>query len=381
MMKLNMCILLCMSLPALQALEHIVYALDGSNHRVQNFHLTAETIEIGSGKWQLADVDSVHIAQQNINLYKDITTGVLLQDGSWLPAVDIKCSQEGDALHVQSPLGQFILPLEYIAAWGDIEKLPPAGDVDVLVLSNGNKPFGEIAGADADNILMQTDLVEEPLAVPISSIMAARLRSAPITTSGMYLELRTHQTFPPLRLWAGKQPRLAIAEYDDVQQFLLPDWSRCENLRVIGGNRHFLSDLRPSSVEEKGLFERVWNYSVNSNIDGSPLMLAGQRYDQALVLHSYSLLKWKIDKKYKRFNCIVAISDALGNEGNCIVRITVDGNIKWQDISLKGGKAPQLIDIDVQGANELSIEVDYGERYDIGDHCAIGAPYLIFADE
>ena len=146
---------------------------------------------------------------------------------------------------------------------------------------------------------MQTDLMDEALPVPITSIRAARLRSAPIPLTGMYFELRTSPWLPPLRLWPGEKPRLAIAAADNKEQFMLSDWSQCEHLRVIGGNRHFLSDLEPHVVEEKGMFGRVWNYAVNSNIDGSPLILDGKRYDQALVLHSYALLKWKLNKKYK----------------------------------------------------------------------------------
>lgn len=360
----------------LQAVEHTLITLDGQTHRASELRVSVEKITLGDTELLLADVDSIRLAGESAPL-RVPSTGVLLQDGSWLPANEISIAAVEDALQVESPFGSFVIPLEYVAAWGERAALPTIDALDVLVLANGNQPFGEIAGANDGSILMQTELMDEPLPMPMESIVAARLRPAPIVIDGLYLELRTDAYAPPLRIWPGERPRLAIAQRESKKQFLFQDWSKCAKMRVIGGRRVFLSDLKPSVVEEKGLFGKVWKYALNSNIDGSPLMLGGQRFDQAVVMHSYSLLKWKLDKKYTRFHSIVAISDALGNEGNCIVRIFIDGKIQWEDLNVRGGKAVQRVDLDVSAADELSIEVDYGERYDIGDHCAFGAAYFI----
>ena len=63
-------------------------------------------------------------------------------------------------------------------------------------------------------------------------------------------------------------------------------------------------------------------------------------------------------------------------EGRNLVRIQADDKELWFNASVRGDQKAHEIDVDVAGAKELTIEVDYGERYDIGDHILIANPFL-----
>ena len=147
-----------------------------------------------------------------------------------------------------------------------------------------------------------------------------------------------------------------------------------------GGMRTPLASVKPDQVEEKGAFRVTWNYRKNQSIDGSALTVGGQRVRHGLAVHSYARLTWNVDKAYSIFRTGVAIDDDLGDEGDCIVRVSVDGSERWR-ARVRGGEALRRINIDLTGAKTLSLEVDFGERFDIGDHVVFAEAEMIAVDQ
>ncbi len=368
---LSLLMILC-SQQALVAVELRVTDIDGKQHLLSQLTFDEQHIGVPDLQLPLDQVSSIEATDRSMaDEWSTWTNGMLLQDASWIPLSALVAAPEDDVLQLATPFGVLQIPLEYVAAWGAYEELPAAAAYDYLILKNGNKPYGELMGLSAGKILLQTDLSDEPLHIPLEDIRALRLRTQKQTVQGLHVLAYTHPRRAPMKLLPGRVPRLAL-----VDKVSLSSWDGLARLEIMGGKRRFLAASDPSAVDEKGLFGKVWPHSINKNIDGSPLYLNAKRYEYGMVLHSYAKISWPIPAGKKSFRCLLGISDLLGREGNCAVRIFADDKELWFNPAVRGDQKAHDIDLDISAAKTLTIEVDYGERYDIGDHVLIANPFF-----
>jgi hypothetical protein len=188
--------------------------------------------------------------------------------------------------------------------------------------------------------------------------------------------VRLDDTHPPLRLLPVPSGGvgLAAAPQTEVGKALTNvRW------RVEGGRRVYLGDLAPDAVEEVGAFGVVWPWRKDSNLDGTPLRLGGVRYVRGVVVHSQAKLAWKLDGSYLRLRALVGIADVVADQGDCAAALIADGKTLWTRDRVKGGERPTALDLDLTGVKRLELRVDYGQRYDIGDHLALADAYLVKA--
>jgi hypothetical protein len=149
-------------------------------------------------------------------------------------------------------------------------------------------------------------------------------------------------------------------------------------LRVEGGRRVYLSSLVPASVQEDGMFGVVWPHARDSAIGGGPLLLGGRRYGRGLTVHSVARLTWRLDAACIRLRAMAGIADGFAPEGDAVAILRGDGRELWR-ARLRGGDAPQAIDVDLSGLAVLELSVEAGERYDIGDHVVLADAQVIRA--
>ena len=366
---LLICVVLC-TVP-LVAAQVEVLGLDLEQRRGSELRFDKDALHIGDERLPYQEVFRV-VQFGKVVSWNDYDRGILLQDGSWLPVASLNAAEQSDVVQAITPFGNLDIPLELIAAWGDYHLLPKSVEHDRLLLKNNNQPFGELFGFEEGRLLLQTDLSDDPLEVPLAQIQALRLRQQKSPVLGLHAMLKTHPQRPPLKILLGEQPRLAISK-----QIALDDWASCQDLQIVGARTVLLGDVEPSNVIEKGMFGKVWPYAVNANIDGSPIVLNEKRYEYGVVLHSYAKISWPLPANADRFRAVIGISDQLGREGNCIVRIRGDEKLLWSKNGLRGGHKAHEVDLDIQDFKELHIEVDYGERYDIGDHVVFADAYIL----
>jgi alpha-glucosidase len=182
---------------------------------------------------------------------------------------------------------------------------------------------------------------------------------------------RTDPRRPPVRL----TPDLGLAVAPDVR----PDQAAVAALRltVDTPRRVWLSDLAPASVVEEGAFGVVWPHRRDRDLDGQPIVLGGEVRAKGLTIHSKATLTWELAGAYVRLLALVGISDQLGSEGDCDVVISGDGRELWRRTSIRGGQAAIPVSLDLAGVNTLTILVDTGARYDIGDHLVLADAGLV----
>ncbi|MBA4192191.1 MAG: hypothetical protein C0467_29805 [Planctomycetaceae bacterium] len=136
-------------------------------------------------------------------------------------------------------------------------------------------------------------------------------------------------------------------------------------LDVFQANATYLSDLKPSKVEQVGFLGIAWPWAADRSVRGKPLCLATDRgistFDKGLGTHPRTLLTYQLGGKYKRFEATVGLDPETGVRGQAVVLVRVDG--KEQVVpglaALAVGQAV-TVRVDVSKAKELTMEVDFG---------------------
>lgn len=151
------------------------------------------------------------------------------------------------------------------------------------------------------------------------------------------------------------------------------------SITPLGGRVIPLSSLEPSRYEFTPYFTQKWDWYRNRNAAAGPLRVAGTEYVTGLGVHSSSELHYELNGKYTGFQTLVGIDDSTNGEGAVEVSILVDQRTVFQEsISAAGQKAAISIPrINLDGARELVLKVDFGKNADIQDLVDWCQPVLI----
>ena len=134
------------------------------------------------------------------------------------------------------------------------------------------------------------------------------------------------------------------------------------------GRAVYLSDIRPDEYRFLPYLETKWPYKTDRNVTGGQLRCGGRLYLKGLGVHSAARLSYQLDRPWSRFQAEVGIDDSTGGRGSVGFRVFVDGKQKYASPPIRGGMPPQAISIDLAGAKQLDLVVDYGEAGDVMDH-------------
>jgi hypothetical protein len=300
-----------------------------------------------------------------------------LNDGGVLPVTRVT-SDADDTITLAAGAGRLSLPLGVVTAWGPLGVLAARPAAQDLVVLDRGPLLGAIQGLQGGRLLMKTSLSDDPVSLPLGQVQALRLAQPSRTPSGPHLAVALVPGCQPLLLAPVWPPALALDPATPLDPAIVASPLFAARRCVVrGGRRTYLSTLAPAAVAEEGAFGVVWPHARDANLDGTPCFLGGVHYDRCLVVHSKARLTWRLDGGYERFHALVGISDALGAEGDCDVRIEGDGRVLWEHRGITGGAAPLPCDLTgLDGVVELVLVVDYGGRYDIGDHLVLADVWL-----
>ena len=88
-------------------------------------------------------------------------------------------------------------------------------------------------------------------------------------------------------------------------------------------------------------------------------------------MHAPSRLTWKLDGPWSELRGLAAIDDSvllLPYKGSVVFRVLVDGEVRWESGTLRGGDAPiEIPPIDLAGAKELTLAVEMADRLHVAD--------------
>ena len=300
-----------------------------------------------------------------------------LTDGTRLFWADLRISDRQVFVET-SQLGKFILPLTAVSsvrlafldrqvadAWKDLS----AREVnqDMLVIAKGSvldHLDGTVGTVDGTSIHFVLDGDERTAKrEKVFGIVYAR-RNADVSKPVCELstiggELLKAQSVA----WNAAQLKIGLL---GGAQLVVPA-ELVLSLDFSSGKVRYLSQLEPREVKYTPFFDQVWTYCRDRPRDGGALRLGNKEYARGLWIHSRTLLKYRLNGDYRRFQAVMGIDQAVAPLGN--VHVVISGDDKTLlESDVRGSDPPQNLDLDVAGVRELEILVDFGGDLDIADH-------------
>ena len=151
----------------------------------------------------------------------------------------------------------------------------------------------------------------------------------------------------------GQEMKLPAAEVTDV--------------RFRGGRMTYLSDLRPSKVEEVPYFGRKLAWRRDVNLLGEPMKMDGHTYQRGVSVHSRSVLTYDLNGRYATFEAMVGFDDASRGQGRVDCRVFADDKEIYANPDLRRDRSSGQAVAAGRGADQLRLQVDYGKGQDTGD--------------
>ena len=127
-----------------------------------------------------------------------------------------------------------------------------------------------------------------------------------------------------------------------------------------------LADLKPKTAMAEGFLGVSWPWQKNRSAKGNLLKLADpdgiDTFDTGLGTHPRTRLVYDLGGKYRRFDALVGLDPVTGRRGSAGVRILVDGEDRPIPglIGMSSPDSPVAVRVDVTGAKELILIVDFG---------------------
>lgn len=319
---------------------------------------------------------------------------LLLAEGGLLVAELLKSDERH--LEVRSPLfGEVALPLERIAGVMLHPPLHPerrdrlagrlssaeGGDppehgtvqrdagrsTDRMILENGDELTGTILGLTSTTVEFEAGVgpveveADKVAALAFNPSLLAPLAVGPGAPGRCVVGLRDGSRLVATTLVLdGQQARFTLAGGGD--------WCAPSDavvfLQPLGGQAVYLSDLPAASYRHLPFLSLSWPYHADLNVVGTQLRAGGRLYLKGIGMHSASRLTYRLERPYHRFEADLAIDDHAAGRGSVVCRVFADGNEKYQSEVIRGGTPPLPISVDITGARQLSLIVDFADRGD-----------------
>ncbi|AWM36133.1 NPCBM/NEW2 domain protein [Gemmata obscuriglobus] len=153
-------------------------------------------------------------------------------------------------------------------------------------------------------------------------------------------------------------------------------------LHVLQGTATYLSDLKPAKADTVAFLGTAWDWAADRSVRGQPLRLRlgddENTFDKGLGTHPKTVLTYDLAGKYIRFESLVGLDTVTGRRGRADVRIRVDGKevpLPELKVLTAGNAVP--VKVDVRGAKELTLVVDFGPTGDVQADVNWGAARLV----
>ncbi len=269
------------------------------------------------------------------------------------------------------------------------DRIPPGGDI--LFMKDGTQtPAGTIERLDGTSVVASAAGIPEirkPLG-DVAAIYVAPIGEPPVPPSGsLTASLEgVDGSFVRGRIENCRDGLLGVETVSGLR--LKVPVSGLSTMTFAGGRFDYLSDLVPVRVRERpNLYDPVVehtrdpaaerprhfppgtcaNYFPDRAYRGErSLKLGGKIHRKGIGAHSWVEITYAIGKKYRIFTATIGLDDSVkelegevNERGSVIFRVLLDGKEKARFGPMVGGDNPREIEVDVSGAETLSLVVDY----------------------
>lgn len=244
---------------------------------------------------------------------------------------------------------------------------------DVVLLRNGDAVEGVLAAVDAGRSVLEVEVDRKTVSLDRAKVAAVALTTE---TAGA---VKRRGSQARLVLADGGRVTLTAAACADGKTLtgktifgaeLRVPLAEVVALDVLGGRAVYLSELKPRRYDFTPALDVRWPYVSDGSVVGDALRLAGSTYDRGVGMHSESRLTYDLGGDYRRFEALVGLDDRTGRGGSVRVKVLVDGKPRDlgfdRELTVRDGPLP--LRVDVRGARELTLVVEFGRRLHVEDH-------------
>lgn len=144
-------------------------------------------------------------------------------------------------------------------------------------------------------------------------------------------------------------------------------WSAVASVTIRSRRVAFLSDLKPTAIEQQSIAFLELPWQRDRSVMGKPLTLAGRTYEKGIGVHASSKLTFDASGNYDELAAEIGIDAETGGKGDCVFSVLADGETLFSQ-RVRGTDAPRPIRVDIRGKQEITLVVDAGEGLDLADH-------------
>jgi hypothetical protein len=144
-------------------------------------------------------------------------------------------------------------------------------------------------------------------------------------------------------------------------------WSAVASATIRSRRIAYLSDLKPTAVEQRSIAFLDLPWRRDRSVMGRPLTLAGRTFEKGIGVHATSKLTFAAGGKYDELAAEIGIDTATNGKGDCLFSIVGDGETLFSQ-RVRGTDAPLPVRLDIRSKQEITLVVEAGEGLDLADH-------------
>lgn len=275
-------------------------------------------------------------------------------------------------------VGDLTLPLKQVisieraaSASSRDAQVPPRGapqTEDVVTLSNGDVVRGIIAGVSQSSVAVQQPggaSTDVPLDSVFRITFASTATANPPAQRGFRVGLADGSAVTATAVSLPADQQMLELSLSDGAARKVP-MASIVSIEHVNGPVIWLSSLAPIESVQKSLLDLAWPPQMDRAVDGSPIRFGERTYARGIGVHSYSSLTYAVDPKWKAFRTRYAIAGDWPY-ADVTVRIKLDGQAVHEKTGVRSGVLSAPVVIDLSGQKALTLEVDYGQGYDVQD--------------
>jgi hypothetical protein len=288
---------------------------------------------------------------------------------------------EAETLAWAAPsLGEMKLPLKSVVLMYRPGKSEPAldrprGTEDVVTLGNGDTVRGILSTISDKSVAVQSasgDVSE----IPVESIASIEFASAPGAGAGAGSNAATQRAARAFRVALAdgsavtgpsvrKLDENLVLALDDGSTRTLP-FAAVAAIEQVNGPVLWLSSIAPSENVQVPFLDYSAPARMNQSVTGRPIRFGDRTYSRGIGAHAYSRITWPIDPSVRAFRTQYAIDGDMPY-ANVTVRIKLDDRVAYEKADVRAGLLSPVVMLDINRENTITLEVDYGQTYDVQD--------------
>lgn len=145
-------------------------------------------------------------------------------------------------------------------------------------------------------------------------------------------------------------------------------WDLVRAIESPGEKMLYLSELKPAAEKSEAAVGPIRPPAADRAADGGALRLAGRSYERGLGMRATSEAAYRLDGRWKRFRALAGLDEEAARASRgAIFRVTGDGR-KLFEKKLLPGEAPAPVDVEVGGVRELTLALEAGPGFEVGDY-------------